>query len=233
MSYLLKFKSKKNEILLTFIFTCSLVLLGVIMFLYNRYILYVKNLEVAHINLTNHLNYTYKDKFYGDMDIDYDVKTNTYGASVEFYLPNEEYEFTLSSRGHVIGDGYLHNNKDNLLSHRFARQLKESLVSDFKEKFPEIFKVYVEMQVLKDKYDYRTFYNKDINEPHVVHIYLNSKKIMSEKEFKEKVDEIGKFLIDKGYKNLNNVHVNYVVRKEAPPLYYSPIDFNKYLQKTK
>lgn len=233
MSYLLKFKSKKNEILLTFIFTCSLVLLGIIMFLYNRYVLYVKNLEVAHINLTNHLNYTYKDKFYGDMDIDYDVKTNTYGASVEFYLPNEEYEFTLSSRGHVIGDGYLHNNKDNLLSHRFARQLKESLVSDFKEKFPEIFKVYVEMQVLKDKYDYRTFYNKDINEPHVVHIYLNSKKIMSEKEFKEKVDEIGKFLIDKGYKNLNNVHVNYVVRKEAPPLYYSPIDFNKYLQKTK
>lgn len=233
MSYLLKFKSKKNEILLTFIFTCSLVLLGIIMFLYNRYILYVKNLEVAHINLTNHLNYTYKDKFYGDMDIDYDVKTNTYGARVEFYLPNEEYEFTLSSRGHVIGDGYLHNNKDNLLSHRFARQLKESLVSDFKEKFPEIFKIYVEMQVLKDKYDYRTFYNKDINEPHVVHIYLNSKKIMSEKEFKEKVDEIGKFLIDKGYKNLNNVHVNYVVRKEAPPLYYSPIDFNKYLQKTK
>lgn len=233
MSYLLKFKSKKNEILLTFIFTCSLVLLGIIMFLYNRYVLYVKNLEVAHINLTNHLNYTYKDKFYGDMDIDYDVKTNTYGASVEFYLPNEEYEFTLSSRGHVIGDGYLHNNKDNLLSHRFARQLKESLVSDFKEKFLEIFKVYVEMQVLKDKYDYRTFYNKDINEPHVVHIYLNSKKIMSEKEFKEKVDEIGKFLIDKGYKNLNNVHVNYVVRKEAPPLYYSPIDFNKYLQKTK
>ncbi len=233
MSYLLKFKSKKNEILLTFIFTCSLVLLGVIMFLYNRYILYVKNLEVAHINLTNHLNYTYKDKFYGDMDIDYDVKTNIYGARVEFYLPNEEYEFTLSSRGHVIGDGYLHNNKDNLLSHRFARQLKESLVSDFKEKFPEIFKVYVEMQVLKDKYDYRTFYDKDINEPHVIHIYLNSKKIMSEKEFKEKVDEIGKFLIDKGYKNLNNVHVNYVVRKEAPPLYYSPIDFNKYLQKTK
>ena len=233
MSYLLKFKSKKNEILLTFIFTCSLVLLGIIMFLYNRYIFYVKNLEEAHINLTNHLNYTYKDKFYGDMDIDYDVKTNTYDASVEFYLPNEEYDFTLSSRGHVIGDGYLHNNKDNLLSHRFARQLKESLVSDLKEKFPEIFKVYVEMQVLKDKYDYRTFYNKDINEPHVVHIYLNSKKIMSEKEFKEKVDKIGKFLIDKGYKNLNNVHVNYVVRKEAPPLYYSPIDFDKYSQKTK
>lgn len=233
MSYLLKFKSKKNEILLTFIFTCSLVLLGIIMFLYNRYILYVKNLEAAHINLTNHLNYTYKDKFYGNTDIDYDVKTNTYGASVEFYLPNEEYEFTLSSRGYVIGDGYLHNNKDNLLSHRFARQLKDSLVSDFSEKFPEIFKVYVEMQVLKDKYDYRTFYNKDINEPHIVHIYLNSKKIMSEKEFKEKVYEIGQFLIDKGYKNLNNVHVNYVVRKEAPPLYYSQIDFDKYLQKTK
>lgn len=233
MSYLLKFKGKKNEILLTLIFTCLLVLLGVVMFLYNRYILYVKNIESAHINLMNHLNYTYKDKFYGDIDIDYNVKTNTYDATVDFYIPNEEYPFTLSSRGYIVGDGYLHNNKDNLLSYRFARQLKDSLVNDFKERFPEIFKVYVEMQILKDKYDYKTFYNKDINEPHVVHIYLNSKKIMSEKEFKKKVYEIGKFLVDNGYKNLNNVHVNYVVRKEAPPLYYSPIDFTKYLEKTK
>ena len=229
MNYLLQFKSKKNEILWTFICTCLLVGLSAVMFLYNRYIIYVKNLDVSHTNLTNHLNYTYKDKFYGDMDIDYDVKTNTYTAKVDFYIPNEEYTFNLSSRGHVIGDGYLHNNKDNLISHRFARQLKDSLVDDFKDRFPEIFNVYAEMQVLKGKYNYKDFYNKDINEPHVVHIYMTSKYIMSEKKFLEKVDEIGKFLVENGYKNLNNVHVNYVVRKEAPALYYSAIDFDKYV----
>lgn len=228
MNYLLKFKNKKNEILWTFICVCMLIVLAFIMFLYNRYIIYVKNMEISQINLTNHLNYTYKDKFYGDSNIKYDINTNTYVAKVDFYIPNEEYTFNLSSRGNIIGDGYLHNNKDNLISHRFARQLKESLVNDFKEKFPEVFNVYTEMQVLKGKYDYKDFYNKEVNEPHIVHIYINSKGMMSNKKFMKKVDEIGKFLVDNGYKNLNNVYVNYVVRKESPALYYSLIDFTKY-----
>lgn len=228
MSYLLKIKGKKNELFWTFVLTSLLVVLAVVMFLYNRYMIYVKNLESSYINLSNHLNYTYRDRFYGDINIDYDVNTNTYIADVDFYMPNQVYTFNLSSRGYVIGDGYLHNNKDNLMSHRFARQLRESLIDDFKIKFPEIFKVYVEMQVLKDKYEYKTFYSKEINEPHVVHIYLTSKGLMSQKKFLDKVDEIGKFLIESGYKNLNNVHVNYVVRKEAPALYYKAINFNDY-----
>lgn len=229
MSYLLKIKSKKSELFWTFVLTSLLVAFSLVMFLYNRYIIYVKNLEYSYVNLYNHLNYTYKDRFYGDVNINYDVNTNTYIADVDFYMPNQVYAFSLSSRGHVIGDGYLHNNKDNLISHRFARQLKESLVDDFKSRFPEIFKIYVEMQVLKDKYDYKTFYNKEINEPHVVHIYLTSGRVMSKKRFLEKVDEIGKFLVENGYKNLNNVHVNYVVRKEAPALYYKAIDFTEYM----
>lgn len=233
MNYLLRFKSKRKELLWTFVCTCLLLGLALMTFLYNRYIIYVKNLEAAHINLTNHLNYTYKDKFFGLPNINYDVNTNTYQASVDFYLPNEEYTFNLSSRGHVMGDGYLHNNKDNLLSFRFARQLKDSLVNDFKDEFPEIFKVYTEMQILNGKYDYMSFYNKEILEPHVVHIYIHTKKPLSKKSFLNKVDKIGKFLVEKGYKNLNNVHVNYVVRKEAPPLYYSPINFSKYLDSEK
>ncbi len=228
MNYFLKFKVKKNELFWTFVVTFLLVSLAAVMFLYNRYIIYVKNLEASYVNLSSHLNYAYRDRFYGDVKIGYDVNTNTYIADVDFYIPNQKYTFNLSSRGYIIGDGYLHNNKDNLISHRFARQLKESIIEDFKSEFPEVFKVYVEMQVLKDKYDYRTFYSKDINEPHVVHIYLTSKGIMSEKKFLEKVDEIGKFLVDSGYKNLNNVHVNYMVRKEAPALYYRSIDFTEY-----
>lgn len=229
MNYLLKFKGKKKEILWTFICTCFFVGLAIMTFLYNRYIIYVKNLEASHINLINHLNYTYKDKFFGLPNIKYDVNTNTYEGKVDFYMPNEEYTFNLSSRGHVMGDGYLHNNKDNLLSFRFARQLKDSLENDLKNKFPEIFKIYTEMQVLNGKYDYKTFYSKDIVEPHIVHIYMHTKKPMSKKTFNSKVDEIADFLIENGYGKLNNVHVNYVVRKEAPPLYYSQIDFNKYL----
>lgn len=226
MSYLLKFKSKRKEIIWTGIVTFLIVVLSVFMFLYNRYMIYVKNMEVANINLTSHLNYTYKDKFYGNIDVDYDINSNTYIGEVDFYLPNETYTFNLSSRGHVIGDGYLHNNKDNLISQRFARQLKESLEADLKDRFPDIFKIYTEVQVLKGKYDHTAFYTKDINEPHIVHIYLNSKIIMSEKRFNEIVKEIKDVLVEKGYKNLNNVHVNYVVRKEAPALYYSPIDFS-------
>lgn len=233
MSYLLKLRSKKNEILWTFICTCILICISIAMFLYNRYIVYVKNLEIAQINLTSHLNYTYRDKFYGDMNVKYDVEKNMYNAKVDFYIPNEQYIFNLSSRGNIVGDGYLHNNKDNLISHRFARQLKDSLVEEFKDDFPEIFKVYTEMQILKGKYDYREFYNKEINEPHIVHLYLTSKNLMTKKKFLNKVDEIGKFLIDNGYKNLNNVHVNYVVRKEAPALYYSVIDFDKYNEENK
>ena len=207
MNYLLRFKSKRKEILWTFICTCLLIGLAIMTFLYNRYMIYVKNLEAAHINLMNHLNYTYKDKFFGLLNINYDVDTNTYEATVDFYLPNEEYTFT--------------------------RQLKDSLMNDFKDEFPEIFKVYTEMQILNDKYDYRSSYNKEISEPHVVHIYINTKKPLSKKSFLNKVDEIGKFLVENGYKNLNNVHVNYVVRKEAPPLYYSQIDFSKYLDSEK
>ena len=229
MKYFLKLKSKKIEIICTFVFTCLLFVLAVFMFLYNRYLIYVKNLESSYINLNNHLRYTYRDKFYGDINIDYDVNTNTYVADVDFYIPNEVYEFNLSSKGHVIGDGYLHNNKDDLLSYRFARQLRESLESDFSEKFPEIFSVYTEMQILKDKYEYTSFYNKEIEEPHVVNIYFTNKKIISEKEFLEKVDEIGEFLIKKGYEKLNNVNVIYVVRKESPALYSASIDFSKYL----
>ena len=231
MNYFIKFRNKKRELIWTFICIFALVAFAAVMFLYNRYVIYVKNMEAAHINLTNHLNYTYKDKFYGNMDINYNVNTNTYSANVEFYIPNEEYDFNLSSRGHVIGDGYLHNNKDNLISHRFARQLKESLVSDFKEKFPEIFKVYVEMQVLKGKYSHTQFYNKEVNEPHVVNIYITSKHTLSKHKFNQKVDEIGKFLFNNGYKNLNNVYVHYVVRKEAPPYHSSFIDFTKYANK--
>ena len=228
MNHFIKFRNKKSEILWTFICVCILIGFAVVMFLYNRYVIYVKNMEAAHINLTNHLNYTYKDKFYGNMDIDYDVKTNTYGANVDFYIPNEEYDFNLSSRGHVIGDGYLHNNKDNLISHRFARQLKESLVSDFKEKFPEIFNVYVEMQILKGKYNHTEFYSKEVNEPHVVNIYLTSVNLYSNSKFNKKVDEIGRFLVKTGYENLNNVYVHYVIRKEAPPYHTAFIDFAKY-----
>lgn len=231
MNYFIKFRNKKSEIIGTFICVFALISLAVVMFLYNRYVIYVKNMEAAHINLTNHLNYTYRDKFYGNMDIDYDVNTNTYSANVDFYIPNEEYSFNLSSRGHVIGDGYLHNNKDNLISHRFARQLRESLVSDFKEKFPEIFKVYVEMQVLKGKYAHSEFYTKAVNEPHVVNIYLTSKGLFSKGKFTQKVDEIAKFLLNKGYTNLNNVYVHYVVRKEAPPYHSAFIDFSKYTTK--
>ena len=84
-------------------------------------------MEASQVNLTNHLNYTYRDKFYGNIDVDYDINSNTYIGTVDFYIPNETYTFTLSSRGHIIGDGYLHNNKDNLISQRFARQLRESL----------------------------------------------------------------------------------------------------------
>lgn len=225
MNYLLRFKNREKDILYTFIFTCIIVILSVFMFLYNRYSIYVQNLEKANINLKSHLNYTYRDKFYGDIDIDYDVNSNTYIGKVDFYIPNETYTFNLSSRGNVIGDGYLHNNKDDLISRRFARQLKESLEADLYEEFPEIFKIYTEMQVLKGKYDHTAYYNKDIIEPHVVHIYLNTKHILSEKKFKDIVLRIKDALIDKGYKNLNNVHVNYMIRKEAPPRYYSPIDF--------
>lgn len=226
MSYLLRFKRNKKEIIWTFIVTCAIICLSAFMFLYNRYIIYVKNMEASLINLTNHLNYTYKDKFYGNIDVDYDINSNTYIGTVDFYIPNETYTFNLSSRGHIIGDGYLHNNKDNLISQRFARQLRESLEEDLKDEFPEIFKIYTEMQVLKGKYDHKDFYNKNINEPHIVHIYLNTKSIISKKKFNEIVKNIKNVLIERGYTNLNNVHVNYMVRKEAPPLYYSPIDFS-------
>lgn len=225
MNYLLKFKNKKKDILYTAIFTFIIVIVSGFMFLYNRYNIYVQNLERANINLKSHLNYTYRDKFYGDIDIGYDIDSNTYIGKVDFYIPNETYTFNLSSRGDVIGDGYLHNNKDNLISQRFARQLKESLESDLYEDFPEIFKIYTEMQVLKDKYDHTAYYNKDVNEPHVVHIYLNTKYIMSQKKFNDIVERIKNTLIEKGYKNLNNVHVNYMIRKEAPARYYSSINF--------
>ena len=226
MSYLLRFKRNKKEIIWTFIIVCGIVCLSAFMFLYNRYIIYVKNMEASQINLTNHLNYTYKDKFYGNIDVDYDINSNTYIGTVDFYIPNETYTFNLSSRGYIIGDGYLHNNKDNLMSQRFARQLKESLEQDLKSEFPEIFKIYTEMQVLKGKYDHKAFYNKNIDEPHIVHIYLNTKFIMSKKRFDEIVKNIKNVLIESGYTNLNNVHVNYMVRKEAPARYYSPIDFS-------
>ncbi len=225
MSYLVKLRNKKKDIFYTFIGVIILFMVSLFMFLYNRYIVYVKNLEKAHINLESHLNYTYKDKFYGDIDVSYDVNSNTYIGTVDFYMPNETYTFNLSSRGHMIGDGYLHSNKDNLISQRFARQLKDSLEGDLLHEFPQIFKIYTEMQVLKGKYDYKEFYNKDINEPHIVHIYLNTNGIMTQSKFNQIVERIKNTLIEKGYKNLNNVHVNYMVRKEAPAKFYSQINF--------
>ena len=46
------------------------------------------------------------------------------------------------------------------------------------------------MQVLKGKYDHKDFYNKNIDEPHVVHIYLNTKYIISKKRFNDIVKDI-------------------------------------------